>query len=556
MSQMFHTRIAKKVAVLVWTLYLLTIPASHAEETYYSYLGGSLAETAYAITSDSLNNIYITGHTNSDSFDGFEQVTGKTQFNQNCFVSRINLNSPENNYYFEFAGSDRESCRAIAVDSAFNVYVTGETQSSDLPMTTNKTFGGEWDAFVFKLNPLGVLVYASYIGGSLTDYGHGLALQTKDNVYITGETWSKDFPTTTNAHTNNCVATNLCNGQEANAFVTHIDTSTSEQFVSHYSTYLGGTKQDKAHTIAVDFSGIVHVAGETNSTDFPLTNAISNRLKGKFDGFMSLIDPTLNQQQSLIFSSYLGGNGDEAITAITTDSNGNSYLTGSSTSDDYPTSVSAFSQRCANGVLNCLTSNIKDQHSDGFITQIKNNRIAYSTLFGVNKNDTGHAITVDQTGNIYVSGFTNSNDFPLTDNATDNNCNNSNDCKGKSDSFILKIDPAMTDKTGLQFSTFSGGDNDDNAVGINVNANGRVMITGSTLSPGLASIQALNKTQQNSDAYLQEIEIVGVGNWIDNTPKPVTRNKPSVSGLNGLYLLLLSLIILFLRQTLFIFQKV
>ena len=189
-------------------LTLLNCSSTIAGQTYFSYLGGSLSEQVYAITVDTLNNIYITGHTNSNSFHGFNSVTGKTQLNQNCFVSRINLTNSANNYYIEFAGSKRESCRAIAVDSAFNVYVTGETESTDLPVTTNKSFNGEWDAFIFKLNPLGQLVYASYIGGGLADYGHGLALRGQNDVFVTGETWSTDFPTTTNAYINNCITKN------------------------------------------------------------------------------------------------------------------------------------------------------------------------------------------------------------------------------------------------------------------------------------------------------------------------------------------------------------
>jgi len=534
-----YFRTVKHITVLIGSLFLLSPISSHASETTYTYLGGELSETAYAITSDRLNNIYITGNTNSDSFDGFDILPGKVHQNQNCFVTRINLEDPTGNYYFEFAGSERESCRAIAVDSAFNVYVTGETQSADLPVTNNKTYSGEWDAFIFKLNPLGKLIYASYVGGTLTDYGHGLAIRGVDDVFITGETWSNDFPTTTNAFIENCSNNNICDGTEANAFVTHINTSISDQFVTDYSTYLGGQKQDKTHSIAIDFDGILHIAGETNSTDFPTANEISDHLKGDFDGFISLIDPTLNTTQSLIFSSYIGGNGDEFITAITTDSNGYSYLTGTSSSDDFPTSQNAFSQRCANGHENCLNAIVNNQHSDIFVTQIINKEIAYSTLFGGSKNETGHAIGVDQLGSVYIAGSTNSDDFPITDNAIDDGCNISTACIENSDSFLIKINPSIDGESGLTFSSYLGGDNLDNAIGLHIISNDKLILTGETFSSALATSQALDSTQENSEAYLQNIEIVGTGHWINKQTKASSQSASSSLGFYLIAILIL-----------------
>jgi len=540
---------AKHFVVILGLIFSIakTTP-SYPSEIYYSYLGGNLSETAYAITSDNLNNIYITGNTNSDSFNGFEAPSNKIHQNQNCFVSRINLNDPNGNYYFEFAGSGRESCRAISVDSAFNVYVTGETQSSDLPVTTDRKYGGDWDAFVFKLNPLGVLVYASYIGGSLTDYGHGLTLRGVNDVFITGETWSSDFPTTPNAYTESCLLSNICDGNEANAFVTHINTSINDQYISEYSSYLGGSKQDKAHSITIDLDGILHIAGETNSINFPIVNQISDHLKGNFDGFISLIDPNLDSELSLTFSSYLGGNGDEFITAVTTDADGNSYLTGSSSSDDFPTSQNAFSQRCANGNENCLNSILNKQHSDIFLTQITNNEIGYSTLFGGANNETGHAIDIDELGSIYVSGETNSEDFPITNNTVDDVCNKSNPCNEQSDSFLIKINPYSDGESGLVFSSYLGGDKLDNALDLHLSSNNHILLTGETYSPTLASSQALDKTQENSEAYLQEIEIVGNGNWINKITKPKSSSETSASAINYLIFMILVILGVLLRR--------
>lgn len=538
------------IATLICSCVFFYPGKSSAAETYFSYLGGALTDSAYAVAKDSQNNIYITGSTNSDSFDSFDPVPNIDHDSQNCFVSRINLTNTDLNYYFEFAGSKNETCRAIAVDTSFNVYVVGETQSTDLPVTTNKTFSGVWDAFLFKLNPFGELIYASYVGGSLTDYGHGITLGDINEVYITGETWSNNFPTTTNAYIENCVALNICSGEKANAFITHINTSNTQLFMSSYSTYLGGQDRDKAHSISRDPAGVLHVAGETGSSDFPVVNAISNQLKGNFDGFVSLVDPSLDGSVSLVFSTYIGGSADDFIVAISSDSTGSSYITGESFSDDFPTTTNAFSRRCANGKLNCLPANQNQQHSDIFISKITNKELAYSTLIGGIKNDLAKTIFLDSLGYIYISGTTSSSDFPLTDNAFDSKCNISSNCETFSDGYLLKIDPTGTGKSGLQYSSFLGGDKSDSVRGLQSYADNQLIVVGETASADLASAQAIDSTQENAEAFVQIIEIEGIGNWkSDTVVEPV---KTAASLINPFYLLLLIILYTLHRKNNFI----
>jgi len=515
-------------------------------DDYYTYLGGALSDTAYAITSDAQGNIYVTGNTNSATFDGFDPIQNKFYFNQNCFITRVNLQNPNKNYYFEFAGNERESCRAIAVDSNGNVYVTGETQSTNLPMTTNQAFGGQWDAFVIKLDRNGELDYASYIGGELVDYGHGIAIKDEDNVFITGETWSQNFPTTDNAYMQNCVTNNACDGEKANAFIAQIDTSNPNLYHSNYSSYLGGKNHDKAHAIAIDGNGILHIAGETGSSDFPLANSLSNRLKGSFDGFISHIDPSLSSTDSLVFSTYLGGNGDDFITAIAADASGNSYVTGDTTSDDFPTTSNSFSQQCANGKIECLPDNSNSQHTDIFVSKFRNNKLIYSTLFGGTKNETAHAIGVNSENHILLTGKTFSDNFPLTDNANDSRCNQTTQCATVSDGVVIKIDPDGNGKNSLLYASYLGGNQSDTYRSLQINASGELLLTGETESSNIASTSAIDKTAENLEAFLQKLTIDNHGTWVEE--QTVTKTRVTNSALNPYYLLSLLLISLVLRR--------
>ena len=502
---------------------------------FFTYLGGTNNESAFSLTLDSNNNIYISGQTNSDTFDNLPLVENTSPGSQNCFILKISSETSQQDYLNIFGGSKRETCRRIAVDQQNNVYLTGETQSDDLPVTTNRKFSGEWDSFLLKLDNKGKLIYASYIGGKLTDYGHGLTVQAVDQVFLAGETWSMDFPTTKNAFMPNCQDYSNCDGSKANAFVTHVDTSFSNQFVSRFSTYLGGSSQDKAHDIAVDENGHLHVVGETRSSDFPLHNQLQDTLNGTFDGFLTIIDPNNIKTETLLMSTYLGGGNDDFIFAVSTNTDGDSIVSGETHSNDFPTTLNAFSTACGNGSLPCLGVSENTSHADAFVTVIHHTPfpiINYSSYIGGSKDDIALDVLVNQQ-NIVIAGLTWSADFPITNNARSPACNRGGKCNN-SDGFLLKLNLDNIQTDALVYSTYVGGADNDSVTTLGTMNDAIFFVSGETYSKNIASIDAIDLTNQNGDVFLQKLTLSDDGFWI-NKPKNY-RLQPKPSPMTASYL--------------------
>ena len=513
-------------------------------EYFFTYLGGINNESAFSLALDSNNNIYITGQTNSDAFDNLPLVENTAPGSQNCFILKISSETSQQDYLHIFGGSKRETCRRIAVDQQNNVYLTGETQSDDLPVTTNRDFSGEWDSFLLKLNNKGELIYASYIGGKLTDYGHGLAVQAVDQVFLAGETWSTDFPTTNNAFMPNCQAYSNCDGSKANAFIIHVDTSVSNQFVSQFSTYLGGSSQDKAHDIAVDVNGHLHVVGETRSPDFPLHNQLQDSLNGTFDGFLAIINPNNTKTETLLMSTYLGGSNDDYIFAVSTSTDGDSIVTGETHSNDFPTTLNAFSTACSNGSLPCNSVSNKNSHADAFVSVIHHTPfpiLNYSSYIGGSKDDIALDVLINQQ-NIFIAGLTWSADFPITNNARSPACNRGGKCSN-SDGFLLKLDLENIQTDALVYSTYVGGADNDSVTTLGAMNDSILFVSGETYSNNNASVDAIDLINQNGDVFLQKLTINDDGFW---TNKPKTHSpQPKPSAVTAAYLNLYFLITLF-----------
>ena len=240
---------------------------------------------------------------------------------------------PVLSYSTYLGGTSLTACSGIAVDSAGDAYVTGTTYSTDFPTTagafqTSLGGGGNGDAFVTKLNPTGTaLVYSTYLSGTNYDGCNGIAVDTAGNAYVTGDTTSTDFPTTTGAF-----QTTYRGGGDA--FVTKLN-STGTALV--YSTFLGGTNGDGGLGIAVDTAGNAYVTGDTTSTDFPTTTgAFQTTYRGGGDAFVTKLNPT---GTALVYSTYLGGTGDDVGFGIAVDTAGNAYVTGDTRSTDFPTTT-------------------------------------------------------------------------------------------------------------------------------------------------------------------------------------------------------------------------
>jgi hypothetical protein len=405
-------------------------------------------------------------------------------------------------------GSTGDAGNAIAVDSAGNVYVAGQTLSSDFPMTpgafqTTKHAAGGNTVFVTKLNPTGTaLVYSTYLGGSFRETASAIAVDTAGNAYVAGQTASTDFPVTQGAfQTTNRAAVN----GDANAFITKLN-PTGTALV--YSTYLGGSglaaePGDRANAIATDAAGNVYLAGQTYSTDFPVTQGAfqtSNNCTANecANAFVTKLNPT---GTALIYSTYLGGSGGNRLgyfgdigNAIATDMAGDAYVTGQAGSSDFPVTPGAFQS------TNRAAAN---EGSDAFITKLNpaGTALVYSTYLGGSGNDTGNAITLDSAGNVYMAGKTASIDFPVTPGAFQTTCHATN---YGSNAFIAKLNPGGT---ALVYSTYLGGsgaDNDvnmtwggDAASGLAIDSAGNTYVTGTTSSTDFPVTQGAYQTTNN-----------------------------------------------------------
>jgi hypothetical protein len=240
--------------------------------------------------------------------------------------------------YSTYLGGESSSLNrgyGIAVDKSGNVYVTGETNSTDFPI--KKGFNSKpkyGDAFVTKLNPTASgsdsLVYSTLLGGETSsDFGKAIAVDSKGYAYVTGYTNSTDFPTK-NAFSSKRT------GPFSDAFVTKLNPAASGSTSLVYSTYLGGSHQDYGYGIAVDSKGNAYVTGRTQSGDFPIKNTFDKELAGSYDAFVMKLNPAASGDPSLVNSSYLGGKDSDYGYGIAVDSKGNTYVTGETRSADFP----------------------------------------------------------------------------------------------------------------------------------------------------------------------------------------------------------------------------
>ena len=377
---------------------------------YSTFLGGNTgpfgsSDSAGAIAVDADGNAYVTGSAGSFNFPvtaGAFQTTRKG--GDDAYVTKLNPTGSALVYSTLLGGSSFDMGFSIAVDASGNAYVAGGTRSANFP-TTAGAFqtafaGGASDTFVTKLNPSGsALVYSTYLGGSGDDgqFDGGIAVDASGNAYVTGGTSSANFPTTAGAFQTTFA------GGALDAFVTKLDPTGS---ALAYSTYLGGSGSESRSTskIAVDTNGNAYVTGGTDSTDFPTTVGAYQVIfgGGASDAFVTKLDPT---GSALVYSTYLGGIGDDNQFdgGITVDAGGSAYLTGMTTSINFPTTAGAF-QPLLGGEQDAFMAKLSPDGS----------ALVYSTYLGGSNLDMGRNIAVDANGNAYVIGSTFSHDFPTT----------------------------------------------------------------------------------------------------------------------------------------------
>jgi hypothetical protein len=398
--------------------------------------------------------------------------------------TRKAVNDPQPQLTFSsfFGGTNWDELYDVDVDPAGDAYVTGITNSPNFPLANARQgqFADVIDAVVARVSAAGTLVYSTYLGGDAMDAGHNIAVDKGGNAYVTGRTESEDFPV--EAPLQRPINGRRCQGEPCHdAFVTKLDPNGQIA----YSTYLGGTGTEEGWGIAVDGDGRAVVTGNTDSDDFPTRNAVqdANRSKGcagdvpcPFDNFVARLNPS---GSALQFGTYLGGRGGELSGGVAVDAQGHAYVSGTTRSPDFPT-------------RNALQPEIKGNEcgpppgfpcTDLYLTKLSEDgsAIDFSTYLGGTQNDRGGGVAVDAKGRSYLTGATQSPDFPTespVQGEIDNrSCTTEGPLELCDDAFVTGLSP---DGQRLKFSTFLGGGAEDQGLGIAVDTAGVIHVVGST----------------------------------------------------------------------------
>ena len=419
---------------------------------YSRYLGGAGYDAANAVTTDSAGNLYVTGETGSVDLSSSNGV----RFNRAAFVSKLSPDASQVLYTVMLAGNGNNAGKAIALDTAGNVWVAGVAGGPGFPVTSNALrtqWSGAEDAFVARLDANGALSYASYLGGSGTDVATGLAIDVSGSIYVAGYTSSVNFPATSGA-----AQTVYAGGTDA--FLVKLAPGGASLT---YATLLGGAGNDAANGISVDQAGNACIAGRTDSANLPVKNALQSAYGGSGDGLLACLNASGAAWSTV---TYVGGSGPDEVNAITRDSAGNLYLAG----DTYTTFKSS--------------AGAYDAYA------MKLSASGDSTLFesrlAASGSSSGTAIAVDPLGNIWVAGYTASPDFPVSGPPA---------FGGYFDGFVSQFTP---DGKTLLLSGYLGGSGDDRCMGIALTAAGEAIVVGMTGSSNFPTTLGNAPAQYNA----------------------------------------------------------
>jgi hypothetical protein len=422
--------------------FITKINATGTAILYSTYLGGSSSEYAYGLAVDASGAAYVTGNTESTNFPvtaGAFQPTYGGELEPVCdyycgdtFVTKLNPSGSALIYSSYLGGSGDDISDAIVFDGAGNAYVEGATNSANFPTTPGAfqtTFTGSDSctdrsganipcqvAYVTKINPAGTaLVYSTYLGGSSGDGGGGLAVDASGRAFVGGFTCSTNFPITPTAY-----QTQYAGG--CDAFLTVFNTAGSGLA---YSTYFGGNSYESPYSLAIDTSGNAYLAGQTYSSNFPVTaGAIQISYGGNGDAFVAKLNPKQKGAASLVYSTYLGGPNLDYGAGVAVDALGNAHTTGLASSG-FPVVNSL--QAASNGISDAFVAELNPQGTE----------LIYSTYLGGSSVEEADFCVLDQKGNLYAAGWTRSADFPTTPGAFQPSFGG-----GNRDVFVVKISPA------------------------------------------------------------------------------------------------------------------
>ena len=511
---------------------------------FSTFLGGSVADIANAVATDSSGNVYVAGSTQSLDFPvttGAVQSTPKGASTAgSAFVSKLNPAGTALIFSTYVGGTGGDAAYGVAVDSAGDAYIVGETASTDFPATAGAfqtTLPGDRTSFVAKLNPTGSgLAYATYLGGPATSYlccdaAAAVAIDSRGAAYVAGVTYSASFPVTQGA-----VQTKIGSGLASNAYLAKLNPSGNALV---YATFLGGSGQgqfnigpvvidgDSATALAVDGAGNAYVTGYAYSADFPVTPgafqttnkaATTAGVDSSFPGYNAFVTKINPSGSALVFSTYLGGSGvtipngaegnevvdGDVANAIAVDTAGNVYVAGGAYSADFPVTAGAYQTKlkAAQPVANFAMIG-----SNAFVAELNSagTNLVYSTFLGGSGSDHANALALDGSGNAYIAGTTTSLDFPVTAGAFQP-VNKAAATNNAGTAFVAELNASGT---ALSYSTFLGGSGilnsgnqpeGDIAYGLALDAGANISVAGTTWSADFPSTEGAFQTSNHAAA--------------------------------------------------------
>jgi Beta-propeller repeat len=380
---------------------------------YSTYLGGRGDDAGSGVAVDSAGDAYVTGWTHSGNFPTVTAAQQRFGGVFDAFVSKLSPNGARLLFSTYLGGANDDRGNAIALGGADQVFIAGSTTSVDFPtmLPLQATIHGSSDAFAATFTSGGTLRWSSYYGGAREDTAHGVAVDRRGNVYLSGSTSSFDFPVVAPLQ-------RAYGGGRSDAWMAKISATPRAVL---YSTYLGGRDADQAFGITVDAHRNLYLTGATSSRDFPIAHAHQNRLgggsclnpsTGKLSPCTDVFVAEVNETgRKLLFSTFLGGTGDDAGHSLALDGPGNIYVGGVTNSSNFPVrdalqkSFGGGTCDQGYGLLPC---------SDAFLLELTagGRKLAYGTYLGGPANDVANGVAVDKTGSMYVTGFTWSPTFP------------------------------------------------------------------------------------------------------------------------------------------------
>ncbi len=443
--------------------------------TYSVFVGGSSTDVVNAVATDAQGFIYVAGYTrNGDLIPYGNAVQSAFSASTDGFVAKFdpNFGGSATWLYFTYLGGGRDdSVTAITVDNNGLIYATGTTTSSDFPLaganirsslslsTTSTSAVFPTDAFVSIISPTDGLEYSTYYGGGGNETPNAIALDQNGLMYIFGTTQSSDLPVTASAYQSVLWG-------PSDTFLAVMDRNSSSLV---YGTYLGGESSDDGRGMAVTPQGLVYFAASSYSQNFPFAGpAFSGTLRGVENLVIGVIDPTQQGLASLVYCTYFGGSGLDELRSLSLDNHGKLLLTGWTLSADFPVTANAM-QPVYGGAGNAFVARVNPAAP-------ANAFVEYSTFLGGSGGDVGYKAISDASGNIYVTGYTMSSDFPVTKDAIQSQFGNG------ADTFVVKLNPAVAGKSALLYGTFLGGVGTHVGQSLALAPNGSLVLAGYTTS--------------------------------------------------------------------------